>query len=221
MPHIPFKNLRFQKSSDEKDVEELIAELRQFIPAFVGSSIFKRDIFDDSQENDYTETFIKYILNENPNSRFNYMNQASLPNRRSADIGIYLKADSEHYLFCVEAKFLPPKDYVQGDYAAIKRYKKLEHGVSSRNPNKAKPLSESAILAYSKSGKFIKHLEKINKHITELSRTQTADNYNLTWNNSEKLQVITMNETAILVSEHHRNNNLPIKLHHFWVYVNV
>lgn len=219
MPYIPFKNIPPKKSSDAKDVEELVAELRQFIPAFVGSSIFKRDIFDDSQENDYTETFIKYISNENPNSRFDYMNQASMPNRRSADIGIYLKADSEHYLFCVEAKFLPPKDYVQGDYAAIKRYKKLEHGVSSRNPNKAKPLHKSAILAYCKSGTFKKHLEKINKEINELSQTQMAE-YGLTWTNSEKLQAITMNETAILISEHHRANNLPIKLHHFWVYVN-
>ncbi len=219
MPNIPFKNIRSQKSSDKTDVEELVTELRQFIPAFVGSSIFKRDIFDESDENHYTETFIKYIQNENPNSRFIYMNQASLPNRRSADIAIYLNANSEHYLFCVEAKFLPPKDYVTGDYAAIKRYKKLEHGLSHRNPQKANPLLESAILAYSQSGVFNEHLNKINKKISDLSKGITIDKCGLMWHISEQLQATAITDIAILQSEHPRNNNLPIKLHHFWVCV--
>jgi hypothetical protein len=213
MPLIQFKNIPPKKSSDERDLEELLSELYQMIPNF------NRDIFDASDENHYTETLIKYIENEKKDSRFSYMNQSSLPNKRSIDIGVYLKADSEHYLFCIEAKFLPPKDYVSGDYAAIKRFKKNDHGLSNRNPSKAKKLPESAIVGYSKSGTFENHLENINKSILKLSVSQIPDKFGLTWQTTEQLQKIKMDKTAILVSEHLRYDKSLIKLHHFWVYV--
>lgn len=216
MSNIPFKNLSQNKSSDENDLKELLTELNNLVPQFVDSSTFKRDIFDMSDENHYTETFIKYFLNENKESRFGLMNQISLPNRRSSDIGIYLKANDEHYIFCIEAKFLPPIDYVSGEYAAIKRYKKLEHGLSHRDPNKAKHLPECGILAYSKSDTFNKHLSKINDKIQILSNGKT-DHYGLYWDVSEKLSSILIGDSAYLKSPHPRNGSNVINLHHFWV----
>jgi len=173
------KNIPPGKSSDERDLMDLLSELNQFIPSFVTSSIYDRDIFYNSDENHFTETLIKYLENTNTGSRFSYMSQASLPNKRSIDIGVYLKANSEHYIFCIEAKFLPSRDYVTGNYAAIKRYKKNEHGLSNRNPNKAKILPESAIVGYLKSGTFKNHFESINNLISKLSKDKSPDKFGL------------------------------------------
>ncbi len=216
MSNIPFKNISQKKSSDENDLKELLTELNNLVPKFIDSSTFKRDIFDMSDENHYTETFIKYFLNENKESRFGLMNQISLPNRRSSDVGIYLKANDEHYIFCLEAKFLPPTDYVSGEYAAIKRYKKLEHGLSHRDPNKAKHLPKSGILAYSKTDTFVSHLAKINGKIETLSKI-SMDEYGLNWDASEKLSSVEIKKTAYLKSKHPRNESNYIELHHFWV----
>jgi hypothetical protein len=214
-----FKIIPPNKSSDKEDLEKLLSELYQMIPKFIESPIFDRDIFDNSDENHYTETFIKYVENEKKDSRFSYKQQISLPNKRSADIGIHLKADSEYYIFNIEAKFLPPNDYVTGEYAAIKRFKKNEHGLSNRNPAKAKKLPESAIIAYSKSGTFDNHLENINKSILKLSKSKIPDKFGLTWSDTEQLRTIKFDKTAILTSEHSRTDETKIRLHHFWVYV--
>lgn len=216
MQNIPFKNISSSKSSDERDLEELVSELRELVSIFTSSDIFRRDIFNKSDENHFTETFIKFSQNEKIKSRFSYMNQASLPNRRSSDIGVFLKTDSEHYIFCIEAKFLPPTDYVTGEYAAIKRYKKGEHGLSNRNSSKAKQLSESAIIGYSKSGDLKGHLNTINDTIAKLAIGQ-SDKFGLYWQDSEQLECISLSQSAILVSTHPRKDQPEIKLHHFWV----
>lgn len=219
MPQIQFKNIPPKKSSDARDLEVLLSELHQMIPEFIESSIFNRDIFDKSDENHYTETLIKYLENEKSDSRFSYKQQASLPNKRSTDIGVHLKADSEHYIFNIEAKFLPTNDYVTREYAAIKRFKKLDHGLSNRNPNIAKLLPESAIVGYSHSGTFENHLASINNLILKLSKSTTLDKFGLSWHDTEQLRKIKIDKTAILVSDHPRHGNSSIRLHHFWVYV--
>lgn len=221
MGNIHFKNISQRKSSDEQDLISLLAELNQIIPLFVHSAIFRRDIFDKSDENHYTETLIKYFANENPDNRFWYMNQPSLPSRRSTDIGVYLKADSEHYIFCIEAKYLPPKDYVTGEYAAIKRFKKREHGLSNRNPQKAKKLSQSAIVGYATSGRFEEHLTKINSQIKKSAASNSEDSFGLRWEETEQLQKSnwTTNDFASSYSSHLCVDGSMIKLHHFWVEV--
>lgn len=221
MSNIQFKNIAHGKSSDEQDLINLLSELNQMIPTFAKSSIFIRDIYDSSDENHYTETLIKYFANESPNSRFSYMNQSSLPNKRSIDIGVYLKANSEHYVFCIEAKFLPPKDYVTGEYAAIKRFKKREHGLSNRNPHKAKKLTASAIVGYSKSGSFDAHLAKINTRIRGLTKSHDRCEFGLTWQDSEQLQKSNwhVDEFAASHSSHLCIDQTMILLHHFWVKV--
>jgi len=218
MHKIKFKNIAPNTSSDEMDLAELLAELNELIPKFTASSIFTRDIFEGSDENHYTETLIKYFENEKgKESRFSYKQQASLPNKRSVDIGIHLKADSEHYIFCIEAKFLPQKDYVTGKYAAIKRFKKGEHGLSCRNPKKARMLRESAIVAYSRSQTVEHHLKAINKKINSLAETGEADKFGLFWYSNEQLKIEQYTPIAILLSYHSRHDNSRIKLHHYWV----
>ncbi len=219
MSAFEFKNILPGKSSDEKDLMDLVSELSQLIPEFVESPIFERDIFDESDENHYTETLIKYLENKKSNSRFSYKQQASLPNRRSIDIGVHLKADSEHYIFCIEAKFLPPKDYVTGEYAAIKRFKRKEHGLSNRNPSKAKILPENAIVGYSKSGTFENHFASINDLIVSLSESKSLDKFGLMWHSTEQLQKVRINRTATLLSAHLCQDGSKVRLHHFWVNV--
>jgi len=214
-----FKNIKRGKSSDLSDVEELLAQLDELIPQFVGSPIFKRDIFDKSNEDDYTSTLIKYFVNQDPNSRFSFESQTPLPKKRRMDIGVYVKTDSEHYILNIEAKFLPPKDYVTGEYAAIKRFKCGQHGLSNRNPAKAKLLQENVVVAYSKSGTFNQHLTKINNKIFKLAALATPDKFGLTWDESEQLQKINFNSTAKLKSTHSRVDDSEVVLHHFWVNV--
>ena len=104
------RNIGKNTSSDMEDIRELVAELTLLIPDFVTSSVFQRDIFQDSDENHFTETLIKYLENEKTDSRFSFTPQASLPNKRSIDIAVYLKASSEHYIYNIEAKYLPSKE---------------------------------------------------------------------------------------------------------------
>lgn len=222
--NINFKNIAPNSSSDKNDVVELITILEQTISLFYNSAIFKRDIFEGSTEDHYTETLIKF-LEEEKTKRFSFKPQVLQKERRTCDIGVHLKADSEFYIFCIEAKFLPhsPNDYVVGEYAAIKRFKKSEHGLSSFNPNKSYPLSENAIVAYVKSGNFEDHFEKINNEIQELSNqfSSTKDKFGLIWHESEKLTPKYPSQNDKYESKHKRINypNSTVQLHHFWVKV--
>lgn len=215
-----FKNVERGKSSDESDVEELLSELDQLIPGFVGSHIFERDIYSESDEDHYTTTLVKYFENEYKESRFSFKQEKSLPNRRRIDIAVHLKANSEYYIFNIEAKFLPPTDYVsEKNTSAIKRFKCGQHGLSNRNPYKAKLLPENAIVAYSKSGTFDEHLVKINNKISKLATKAISGKFGLTWQKSEQLQKIYINTTAKFKSTHPRVDGSMVALHHFWVYV--
>jgi len=130
-----------------------------------------------------------------------------------------LKANNEHYIFNIEAKFLPPKDYVTGEYAAIKRFKKCEHGLSHCNPEIAKLLPQNAIVAYSRSGTYTKHLESINQKIVRLSKQNKSDKFGLKWNTEEQLKLLNLTTSAKLQSKHQRNDKSEVTLYHFWVSV--
>ncbi len=212
---IKFRNIGEGTSSDNKDILELLRELETSVSDFVSSDIFQRDIFESSDENHYTETFVKFFENTYVNSRFSLKQQSSLPKRRSADIGIHLKADSEHYIFNIEAKFLPSRDYVSGNYSAIERFKNCLHGLSNRNPEKCKLLLQSSIIAYKKSGEFNNHQESINGEIQNLSVNESEET-NI-WEESEKLKKVYFKDTARLKSIHGRENQGKITLHHFWI----
>ena len=212
-----FKNIRPNRSSDGEDVRELLTEITGLLPRFIDSMVFKRDYFEGSDENHLTETLIKFIENANRRSRFSFKAQAQQGARRSVDIGIHLKADSEHYIYCLEAKYLPSSDYVQGDYAAIKRFKKCEHGLSNFNPDKARFLPQNGIIAYMKSGNFQLHYRTIEGRIKELISGINPDRFGLIWMQSELLIEVSFAEIAILSSTHWRLGAGSVELDHFWI----
>ena len=114
---------------------------------------------------------------------------------------------------------MPPKDYVTGEYAAIKRFRLGQHGLSHRNPKIAKYLPQNAIVAYSKSSTFENHLSLINKKIPKLAKRTSPDKFGLMWSDMEHLQKIKFSTSARLKSEHQRINKPNVILHHFWVHI--
>lgn len=217
MKKIPFENIDKSTASDENELQVLLKNLEVLIPTFPNSEVFQQ-IDKNSDEDHYTELFIKFLENKTPN-RFKFFNQAtqkkSAKKARAVDIGIYLSYDELfNYIFCIEAKYLPTSNYVTGDSAAIKRFRKCEHGLSNRNLKIGKPLPENGILAYVKKDNFKTHQDKINQKITALSKNG-KDKFDLIWTESEQLQ-----NTALkykFISNHPRTNASDVKLHHFWV----
>lgn len=222
-----FQNITPNTSSDEQDVLQLIQELEELVGDFAHSDTFKRDIYEGSEEDHYTETLIKYFENVGKDNkvlnRFSFKPQVLQQNRRTCDIGVHLKVDNEHYIFCIEAKFLPhsPNDYVTGDYAAIKRFKCNQHGHSKRNPKESRLLPQNGIVAYVKSGEFKDHLGKINDKIIGLAKmySTTTDKYNIIWQVSEKLVPKKSLKDGNHISKHTRIDGSELILHHFWVYL--
>jgi len=221
------KNLRKDISSDEKDVEMLIKLLVNGLPSFPNSDIFQQDIDVKGNEDEdaYTETLVKYLAYKKEFNNYRFSSFAGQKGKRKVDIGVELKANNEFYIFTIEAKFLPhsPNDYITGEYSAIKRFKKCEHGLSNTNPKKAYPLPENGIVAYVKSKKLQEHKNKINKQLKELANSyqKVKDNFGLNWDISEKLMLEKQNEElfAKLKSTHTRIDNSKLILHHFWINV--
>lgn len=214
--NINVKNIKRKSSSDESDLSKLLDELNKYIFLFPKSSFFNQ-LDETSDENHHTELLIKH-LTFSISKRFTFFNQPSQKGRRSVDVGVYLTDDKEaNYIFCIEAKFLPTYDYVTGNFAAIKRFRKCEHGLSNRNLKLAKPLSKNGIVAYMRKGKIKEHKTKINQKIEELSKDNKVDEFGLIWNKSEQLQ--SMSITNKLISNHPRQNASNVQLHHFWIKV--
>lgn len=214
------KNINESKSSDENELQVLLKKLEALIPVFPNADIFQQ-IDENSDEDHYTELLIKF-LDKNTPSRFKFFNQAtqkkSGKKAKTVDIGIYLSYDELfNYIFCIEAKYLPTNNYVTGESAAIKRFRKCEHGLSNRNPKIGKPLPENGIVAYLKSGNFETHQTKINQKIINLSKDNQTDKFGLKWHASEQLQKTKLDYKFI--SDHSRINAKNVKLHHFWVKV--
>ncbi|MFK7949022.1 MAG: hypothetical protein AB8G11_15625 [Saprospiraceae bacterium] len=220
MKNFSLKNINEGASSDENEVQVLLSELEKLLPVFPKSTIFEQ-VTEDSDEDHYTELLIKF-LSFKASKRFVFFNQASQKKdkrkARTVDISIYLSNDELcNYIFCIEAKYLPTSNYVTGDSAAIKRFKKCEHGLSNTHPKLGKPLPENAIVAYVTAKTFAEHKTSINKKITQLSK-KGKDKFGLIWKESEHLKNTSLDYKYI--SSHPRQNTPNIKLHHFWVNVN-
>jgi hypothetical protein len=215
-----FQNIGKGKSSDSTDIAELLQIFDENFPLFVHSSTYMRDIFSGSDENHYTETLIKF-LEELRLDKFAFKQQIKQQGKRTSDIGIHLRADSEFYIFCIEAKFLPhsPNDYVVGEYAAIKRFKNSEHGISNTNPAKSFPLPQNGIVAYITEKTFTHHQNVVNKQIATLSQKNLPDQFQLMWHSTEFLQPIPTGTVAMsrFVSNHTRGDGTNLMLHHYWI----
>jgi len=212
-----------------KTIQDLIDFIESAVKGFTNSTTFKQQYHDKSDEDHLTEILLWHYQEENRKheEKYIFMAQPKQENRRKVDIGIGLFGGSGNYIFCIEAKILllpqPCFDYITGKYAAIKRFKAQEHGLSSSNPNIGKPLPYNCIIAYVKLGTFKEHFIKINEKIKEIAEkhSQQADKFGLTWNASEQLEKIYFKSIAKLFSKHPRQSSSDVSLYHFWIYVHL
>jgi hypothetical protein len=208
----------------DKTIIDLLIFIEKGVETFTNSSPFKNQYHGNSDEDHLTEILVCHYQETNRHHSENYliMNQPKQKNKRKVDIGFGLHSGARNYLFCIEAKILPTREYVTSNTGAIKRFKKCEHGLSSSNPNTRKPLSYSGIVAYVKSGTFDEHFLKINEKILENVRkfSQQPDEFDLTWHDSEQLNKVNFSPFAKLLSRHPRQEAPDIRLYHFWIYIN-
>lgn len=146
-------------------------------------------------------------------SKFYFSRENAQKGSSTVDIGVYMGAN---LLFVIEAKLLPtplnetkqkPRyeyEYVYGKGAAIQRFKDMQHGVDNADI----PFSDSGIIAFIKDYDFNFWFEKVNQWISDAK-----------WDISEKLEKVSIDTTANLISAHPRTDGSMIRLHHFWVYV--
>ncbi|OQY35102.1 MAG: hypothetical protein B6I38_01820 [Anaerolineaceae bacterium 4572_5.1] len=191
------------------------------LPEFLESFPYDKTNIGCMGEDVLTVALVFFLINRSKNLNFVFMPQVPQKGRRTVDIGVFLFGSDANCIFCIEAKFLPhsPFDYVTGEYAAIKRFKAMEHGL--KNSVDKIPLPQNGIIAYVKSGAFKEHLGKINKTIQGLSNThfQAPDEFKLTWAKSEQLDEVYFNSIGRLYSKHPRQKTSDISLHHFWIHV--
>lgn len=224
------QNLTTTMTNQQQIIDLLIEFLEQALATFTQSEEF--GAVNRLDEDLYTEALCDHLDEQSRDTKYDIFRfgtqriQEKSRNKkgkaRTVDIGIKHRSKRSVYIFTVEAKFLPHTDYILGEYAAIKRFKRLEHGTSSVNENIGYPLQESAIVAYVKKGNFDTHLAKINDKIKSLSEENNTD-FELTWSICERLYPIELadiskeQELAHLISKHKRIDGSEITLHHFWI----
>jgi len=210
-----------QKKEIVNPVSKLLAIMDNNLPNFLKYLPYNKDTISAMEEDKLTEELGRFFLNKVHTEGFLFMPQPNQEKRRKVDIGVFLAGNNSEYIFCIEAKFLPhsPLDYVTGEYAAIKRFKAIEHGLN--NSIGKIPLSQNGIVAYVKSGTFEKHFIQINKQIRKIAKnySQKTDKFGLIWNDSEQLEKIYFKSIAKLISQHPRLRSSDVKLYHFWIYV--
>ncbi len=143
-----------------KIIEDLIVFIEKAAICFTSSSFFIEQHHQNSDEDHLTEILCWHYNEEDRQNgeKYIFMPQPNQEGKRKVDIGIGLHDGRGNYIFCIEAKILPPtSEYITNNTGAIKRFKKCEHGLSSSNPNNKKALSHNAIVAYVKSDSFEKY----------------------------------------------------------------
>ncbi|MCP4371975.1 MAG: hypothetical protein GY797_28230 [Deltaproteobacteria bacterium] len=210
-----------QKKEIVSPVFKILSFLATNLPDFWEFFPYDKTNTNSMGEDELTEALVFFLTNKSRAEDFSFMPQAIQKGRRTVDIGVFLFGNRLSYIFCIEAKFLPhsPFDYITGEYAAIKRFKAMQHGVNNSIDNI--PLPQNGIIAYVKSGTFEKHFIKINEEIRKIANkhSQKPDDFGLTWNISEQLKKIYFKSIAKLFSIHPRQKASNLELYHFWVYI--
>lgn len=221
---LSFQNDELKSTEEQISIKrlELITVIETNLANFNTSRSIKRVTIKEQNENKYSEAFCDFMT-QLTSGKFTFMREQG-SGRFTVDIGVLWNSD---VIFNIEAKFLPTPDskkakpnsktpkrdaheYVYknvGINAGIERFKKCEHG----RDNDKELLPENGMLAYIKEQDFEYWLEKINQWIIEAG-----------WHESEKLTPKYPNQNDKYESKHqriHNNQNIPLKLHHFWVQV--
>lgn len=205
----------FQQLEPNTLHSEIIGQLEEQLPYFVGSNTFDKIMVKKKNEDQHTSAFCIFMMKVQ--DKFTFMPQIAQKGSYKIDIAIYNKA-SDEIIFTIEAKVLPTpagskknprakSEYVfsnQGEAgAAMQRFREGFHGLDTNE----RCLPESGIIAYLKDNDFEFWLQEINQWITKAH-----------WNKSELLKKIYFKTTAKLLSKHNRNGS-SLVLHHFWVKV--
>jgi len=192
-------------------VNDIIQYIEKQLPLFVGSSEFVDITQIKKNENQHSTAFCLYMTN-NCQSKFYFNRESAQKGSSTIDIGVY---SGSKLIFTIEAKVLPtpqgtsknPRlihEYVYGKGAGIQRFKTGNHGLDDCN----NLLSENGMIAYIKEKDFIYWHTQVNQWITDAS-----------WPDTELLQKSYFNQTAKLMSNHIREDNSNLTLHHFWINV--
>lgn len=199
----------FQELQPNRLVQKVITSIHKLIGDFPYSEEFENELIKKKNENQHSAAFCLFMANFSP---FNFMREISQKGSHTIDIGVYQGAV---LIFVLEAKLLPtpvgtkqkPRlehEYVYGKGAGIQRFKEGFHGVD----NVGSPFPECGMIAYVKEKDLDYWFQKVNQWIL-----------NARWEESEQLQKSTIDKTAILISNHSRQDTSMIRLHHFWVKV--
>ena len=215
MPENQLTTNKFRIDTDDNPFIGLIHFLNCHLPEFpkVFTEITKTEKIESE---DSISQKLYYFLQDltYQGGLFMFQFQYKYPNtRRSSDIVVISRnpfKPTNNPFFTIEAKVLPPdrksreKEYVEGNYGGIERYKRGHHG---------KGLPQSAIVGYVQKKNCQHWHQKINKWINELIQTNKA--IDITWNKKDLLTHLSdFYKVQKYVSENKREND-SILLSHY------
>ncbi len=189
-------------------IQELVTYIEEQLPDFIDSDEFKNNLTKKTNENQHSLAFCLFMTNL-CKSKFNFQRENAQKGSFTIDIGVYAGAN---LIFTIEAKLLPTPisssrkeyEYVYGKGAGIQRFKDGHHGVDNNDCN----IDENGLIAYITEQDFSNWYSRINQWVLDAN-----------WDKSELLQKDYFSTIGKLNSQHKRNDETFVKLHHFWVYV--
>jgi len=201
----------FQVIQPNNLVSDITQYIEKALPQFVKSAEFIDITKLKKNENQHSTAFCVY-MNNNCQNKFSFNRESAQKGPSTIDIGVY---SGSKLIFTIEAKVLPtPKgsskkprlihEYVYGKGAGIQRFKMGHHGLDDWN----NLLPENGMIAYVKEKDFTYWHNTVNQWIIDAC-----------WPNIELLQKVYFNQIAKLISNHVREDNSNLTLHHFWIEV--
>lgn len=189
-------------------IQELVNYIEEQLPDFKNSDEFIQNLTKKKNENQHSLAFCLFMTNL-CKSKFNFQRENAQKGSFTIDIGVYAGAN---LIFTIEAKLLPTPisssrqehEYVYGKGAGIQRFKDGHHGVDNMDCY----IDENALIAYITEQDFSNWYSKVNQWVLDAN-----------WDKSELLQKDYFSTIGKLNSQHKRNDETFVKLHHFWVYV--
>ncbi len=219
-------NNPFQIDTDDSPAATVVEFLNIHLSSFPRDFKEMRGATIVEGEEDISQELCNYLQDRtyDPNQMFMFQfERKSLKSPRKSDFGVIARSFGRPQLsqafFVIEAKRLPTpgvgrnKEYVEGNYGGMQRYKKGDHGIG---------LKESALIGYIQKNDVAYWLMQINEWIEGLISTNT--NPDIEWNKDDLLVF----ETNLAKVQKYRSNNLrivasgtdTITLHHYFMNLN-
>ena len=219
-------NNPFQIDTDDSPAAAVVEFINTHLPSFPTDFKEMRGSTIIEGEEDISQELCNYLQNRTygPTQIFMFQfERKRLKSPRKSDFGVIARSLGRPQLsrafFVIEAKRLPPpgadreKEYVEGNYGGIERYKKGHHGIG---------LKESALLGYIQKEDSAYWFKRINGWINDLISSNTdAD---IEWNNDDVLVF----DADLTTTQKYRSENVrivdfkkdSITLHHYFINLN-